>query len=264
MSSASASVLPRPDPRGAPSLRGALRGLVQHRAPILAVLALASIAAGGLLHLIGDPAAGRTVWRVAVVVLAAELAAEVVRSIVVDHSLGVDTIALVAMVGALPLGQELAGAVIGLMFSGGAAIEALASRRARRELTALVQRAPKVAQLRVDDHLREVPVGSVRVGDVLLVRTGEVVPVDGTLLSPEAVLDTSTLSGEPLPETLARGDSVLSGVANAGGPFDLRADRPAQESAYAALVRLVEQAQAQRAPLERMADHYAGIFLPAT
>ena len=93
-----------------------------------------------------------------------------------------DTIALVAMVGSLALGQELAGAVIGLMFSGGAALETVASRRARRELTALVQRAPKVAQLRVGDRLEEVSVEQVQTGDVVLVRTGEVIPVDGTLV----------------------------------------------------------------------------------
>ena len=80
------------------------------------------------------------------------------RTVVVEHSLGVDTIALVAMVGALALGEELAGVVIGLMFSGGAALEAIASRRARRELTALVQRAPKTAQLHVGDGLEEVAV----------------------------------------------------------------------------------------------------------
>jgi heavy metal translocating P-type ATPase len=91
-----------------------------------------------------------------------------------------------------------------------------------------------------------------------------VIPVDGTVASPEAVIDTSTLSGEPLPETITRGMTVLSGSANAGTAFDVRADRPASDSAYAALVRLVEQAQAQRAPLVRMADRYAGFFLPAT
>jgi cation transport ATPase len=150
------------------------------------------------------------------------------------------------------------------MFSGGASLEAIASRRARRELTALVQRAPKVAQLRVDARLQQVPVEQVQAGDVVLVRTGEVVPVDGTVLTAEAVVDTSTLTGEPLPETVRRGMPVLSGSANAGAPFDVRADRPASESSYAALVRLVEQAQTQRAPLVRMADRYAGFFLPAT
>ena len=174
--------------------------------------------------------------------LAAELTIEVGRTIVVEHSLGVDTIALVAMIGALALNQELAGLVIGLMFSGGAALESVASRRARRELTALVQRAPKVAQLRVDDRLVGVPVDQVQDGDVVIVRTREVVPVDGVVLSDEAVVDMSTLSGEPLPETMKRGTAVLSGSANAGAPFGVRADRPASASAYAALVRLVAQA----------------------
>ncbi len=238
--------------------------LLEHRAQILAVFAFAAIVAGGLLYLTGEEAAGQAVWGAAVAVLAAELTVEVVRTVIVEHSLGVDTIALVAMVGALALGEELAGAVIGLMFSGGASLEAIASRRARRELTALIQRAPKVAQLRVGEHLEEVPVERVQAGDVVLVRTGEVVPVDGTVMSAEAVVDTSTLSGESLPETVRQGMAVLSGCANAGSPFDVQADRPARDSAYAALVRLVEQAQTQRAPMVRMADRYAGFFLPLT
>jgi heavy metal translocating P-type ATPase len=241
-----------------------LRVLADWRARVLAAVALAAIAAGFLLHAVGAPGTGHQVWRAAVALLAAELAGEVVRTVVVDRHLGVDTIALVAMVGALALDEELAGAVIGLMFSGGAALEAAASRRARRELTRLVERAPRVAQLRVDSTLREVPVEAVQPGDTIVVRTGEVIPVDGTVVSDEAVVDTSTLSGEPLPVTLRGGMGVMSGSANAGAPFDVRADRPAAESAYAALVRLVEQAQAQRAPFVRMADRYAGIFLPVT
>jgi heavy metal translocating P-type ATPase len=238
--------------------------LLEHRAQILALVAVAALAVGGLFHAVGEGAAGQAVWRAAVALLAAELAVEVGRTVVVEHSLGVDTIALVAMVGALALGQELAGLVIGLMFSGGASLEAVASARARRELSALVQRAPKVAQLQVNDRLEEVPVDRVQAGDVVLVRAGEVVPVDGTVVSPEAVLDTSALSGEPLPETLRQGMPVLSGSANAGAPFAVQADRPASDSAYGALVRLVEHAQTERAPFVRMADRYAGFFLPAT
>jgi heavy metal translocating P-type ATPase len=237
--------------------------MVVHRARILASVAGLAILVGGVLYLSGKHAAGSDVWAAAVLVLAAELAFEVVRTVIVDHHMGVDTIALVAMVGALALGEEFAGVIIGLMFSGGATLEDIASTRARRELTALIQRAPKVAQLRVGDRIEQVPVARVEAGDVVVVRTGEVVPVDGTVVA-EAVVDTSTLSGEPLPVTLGAGMPVLSGSANAGSPFEVRADRPASESAYAALVRLVEQAQAHRAPFVRMADRYAGVFLPAT
>ena len=267
MSGADASTITQPGTRPRNERRRGdheLAWLIEHRAQIPASIAVSAIVVGGVLHALGSATAGDAVWRAAVALLAAELAFEVGRSIIVEHSLGVDAIALVAMVGALALGELLAGVVIGLMFSGGAALEAVAARRARRELTALIQRAPKVAQLRVGTRLEEVPVDRVQIGDVVVVRTGEVVPVDGTIMSSEAVIDTSTLSGEPLPQTASRGMPVLSGSANAGAPFEVRADRPAGESAYAALVRLVEQAQTQRAPFVRMADRYAGFFLPAT
>ena len=177
------AVGPVSGPAARPWVLRAWAWLVDNRARILATGAAAAILIGGLLHLAGAGDLGEQVWRVAVAVLAAELAVEVARSVIVDHSLGVDTIALVAMVGALALGEELAGAVIGLMFSGGAALEAAADRRARRELTALVSRAPRVAQLRVGGELRAVPVEQVQPGDVALVRTGEVIPVDGVVVS---------------------------------------------------------------------------------
>jgi heavy metal translocating P-type ATPase len=244
--------------------RAAWHLVVEHRAPLMAAYALLSIVAGGVLHLLGEGATGDAVWRAAVALLAVELALEVGRTVLIDHHMGVDTIALIAMVGSLALGQELAGVIVGLMFSGGAALEDIASTRARRELSSLIERAPKVAHVRIGDRLEQVPIEQVGVGDVVVVRTGEVVPVDGALVSREAVIDTSTLSGEPLPATIAAGMAVLSGSANAGDPFDVRAQRPAAESAYAALVRLVQQAQTERAPFVRMADRYAGFFLPAT
>jgi heavy metal translocating P-type ATPase len=255
-----------PDTRspGAGRAGAALRRLSADRARILAATAAIAIAAGGLMHLAGAPAAGDAVWRAAVALLALNLAADVARSVVVERSLGVDTIALVAMAGALALDEVLAGAVIGLMYSSGAALEAAASRRARRELTALLRRAPRTATLVRDGHLVETPVDDLRAGDVVLVRTGGVIPVDGVVAGAEAVVDTSALTGEPLPVTLRAGDDVMSGAANAGAPFEVRADRPAAESAYAALVRLVEQAGRERAPFVRTADRYAGIFLPIT
>jgi heavy metal translocating P-type ATPase len=240
-----------------------VRWLIAHRSRLLAGFALLALIVGGLLELSGV-GGGRDVWAVAVAILAAELSIEVAHTVLVDHHMGVDTIALVAMVGSLALGQELAGIVVGLMFTGGAALEDVASTRARRELTALLERAPKIAQLRRGDDVVAVPAESIQADDIVLVRTGEVVPVDGTVIAGEAVLDMSTLSGESLPVTAGAGMPVLSGAGNAGAPFEVRASRAAAESAYAALVRLVEQAQAQRAPFVRMADRYAGFFLPAT
>jgi heavy metal translocating P-type ATPase len=238
--------------------------LVEHRSRLLATFALVALVIGGVLKLAGAGSAGGAVWAVGIVLLSAELLGEVIRTVFVDRRMGVDTIALVAMAGSLALHEYLAGMIVGLMFSGGGALEDWAASRAKRELTELIQRAPKVAQLRRGDRVEEVPVDQVQPGDVVLVRAGEVVPVDGKLVSGEAVLDTSTLSGEPLPETVGAGMNVLSGSANAGDPFELRATKPAGDSSYAALVRLVEQSQAERAPFVRMADRYAGFFLPVT
>jgi heavy metal translocating P-type ATPase len=150
------------------------------------------------------------------------------------------------------------------MLAGGNALEELAGRRARRELTALVARAPRIAHRRRDDAVEEIPVEAVEIGDVVLVRAGEVVPVDGIVVGSPAVVDESALTGEPLPVTVSRGGPVRSGTANAGDAFELKAVRPAAESAYAALVRLVRAAEAQRAPFVRLADRYAAIFLPVT
>jgi heavy metal translocating P-type ATPase len=238
--------------------------VLEHRARLLAAFSFGAFAAGGLLHLAGKGAIGDDVWAVTVALLAADLLVEVAHTVVVEHHLGVDAIALVAMVGALALGQELAGIVVGLMFSGGAALEDWASARAGRELSGLVRRVPKVVQVHREDRIETVAIETVAPGDVVLVRSGEVVPVDGTVLTAEAVLDMSTLSGEPLPERISAGMPVLSGSVNAGSPFELRATSPAAQSAYAALVRLVGQAQAQRAPFMRMADRYASFFLPVT
>src|SRR5436305_8470339 len=203
-------------PRSPGSGRRAAVWLARDRARILASVAALSILVGGVLYVSGHHAGASDVWAAAVLVLAAELAFEVVRTVIVDHHMGVDTIALVAMLGALALGEEFAGVIIGLMFSGGETLEDIASTRARRELTALAQRAPKVAQLRIGDRLEQVPVDRVRAGDVVVVRTGEVVPVDGTVVGAEAVVDTSALSGEPLPVTVGAGMPGLSGAANAG------------------------------------------------
>ena len=233
------------------------------RPRLLAFACLALIALGGALSLLGAGAAGKAVWAATVVLMLVPLTWSIARTLA-QGRVGVDAIALVAMAGALAVGEYLAGAVIALMLSGGNALEASAARRARRELTALVERMPTIAHRRGGGGWEEVPVESLAPGDTVLVRAGELVPVDGAVRSPEAVLDESALTGESLPATRPRGAAVQSGVANAGGAFELTATRPAAESAYANLVRLVRAAETQRAPFIRLADRYAAFFLPLT
>ncbi len=177
--------------------------------------------------------------------------------------LGVDVIALVALVGALATGELLAAGVVAVMVATGRALEAWAEGRARRDLRALVERAPTVAHRRVGDRIATVPADEVEVGDVLLVATGEVVPSDGDLTGP-AVLDESALTGEPLPVTREAATPVRSGVTNAGPPFEMTVTAEVRESTYAHVVRLTEEAERHPAPFVRLADRYSLYFLAAT
>src|SRR5262249_12955049 len=155
-------------------------------------------------------------------------------SVAVVHDLmrrepGVDLIALLAMSAALALGQPLAGAVVALMLSGGLTLEAYADARARRELSALLARAPRALRRHRAEGLESVPVGEVRRGDLLLVGPGEVVAVDGVVMAP-AMINESALTGESRPVEHGAGSLIRSGVVNAGGPFDLRAVTTAEAS----------------------------------
>jgi cation transport ATPase len=193
----------------------------------VAAVALAALAAGGLLHLAGKASAGDVVLAAGTALVLLPLTWSVFRSLI-RRDVGVDAIALVAIAGALALQEWAAGAVIVLMLAGGNALEERASGRARSELSRLVERAPRIAHVRSGEGaLEERAVDDVAVGEVVVVRAGEVVPVDGIVVSPEAVVDESSLTGEPLRVAIARGRSVRSGTANAGDVFELRAIRPA-------------------------------------
>jgi heavy metal translocating P-type ATPase len=228
---------------------------------ILAPAALVLLAAGALLHAAAEPGAGSGLWAAATLLVLAPLVVSVIRMLG-RRDVGVDAIALVAMVSALALGQYLAGSVVALMLAGGNALEEYAARRAGRELTRLLERMPRTAHLRRGATIEEVPVGAVRRGHVVVVRAGEIVPVDGIVLSDDAAIDESMLTGEPLPVGRSHGEAVRSGSANAGNAFELRALRAANESAYAGIVRLVQHAESERAPFVRLADRYAAGFLP--
>ena len=232
-------------------------------ARLVAACALIAVAGGLALAGAGRRAPADWLWEATTALLLVPLGWSVLRTLV-RRDVGVDAIALVSMAGALALGQYLAGAVVALMLAGGNALEESANRRARRALTALVERAPRSALVRRGDELVDLPVDDVVAGELVLIRAGEVVPVDGMVVSEEAIVDESALTGEPLPVTVHRGGTVRSGTAAAGSSFELRALRPAAESVYAALVRLVEKTGEERAPFVRIADRYALFFLPAT
>jgi heavy metal translocating P-type ATPase len=226
-------------------------------------LSVIGIAAGGLLKLSGAHDGANVAWAITTAVGIPPLAWSVIKDLLKGET-GVDVIALLAMIGALALGEYLAGAVIALMLSSGQALESYADARAHRELSSLLERAPRSVTRYENGELVTRPIEEVRPGDLLLVKKGEVVPVDGVLMSDVAVLDESALTGESRPVQRETGEQLRSGAVNAGAGFDIRAIATAAESTYAGIVRLVEAAEKEKAPFVRLADRYALVFLPVT
>jgi heavy metal translocating P-type ATPase len=203
------------------------------------------------------------IWATATIPVLAVLVTEIVVSLR-RGDVGLDVVAALSMLAALVFAEYLAAVVVALMYSGGQYLESFAERRASREMTALLARVPRNAVRYRSGRLEEVDLDAVEPGDRLVVRKGDVVPVDGAVVEGVAVLDQSALTGESMPVQQKVGEPVMSGSTNAGEAFHLLASRRAAESTYAGIVRLVAAAQRSRAPMSRMADRYAIVFLAAT
>ena len=191
------------------------------------------------------------------------LLVEILRSLW-RGEVGLDIVAALSMTAALAFGETLAAAVVAVMYSGGTFLENFAEGRARREMHDLLSRVPRTATRHRNGGLEDVPLDDIEPGDLLLIRQGDVVPVDGSVASDTAFVDTSALTGESLPAHLSRGADAMSGSTNAGAPFELTATRPARQSTYAGIVRLVEEAQRSKAPMARLADRWSLGFLAVT
>ncbi|MEU0133176.1 heavy metal translocating P-type ATPase [Streptomyces sp. NPDC006296] len=231
--------------------------------PVLLAVTGAALAAGGIAWLVGAHGPADLFWAVGTVAAVVPAMVWVLKALRHGQA-GVDLIAVLALAGTLVVGEYLAGALIALMLATGRTLEAAAQRRASHDLRALLEHAPRSARRRTDTGVTTVPLAEVAVGDLLVVGPGEVVPVDGRVESAAAVLDESVLTGESLQVERPAGDTVRSGVVNAGGAFTLRADATEQDSTYAGIVRLARQAGAESAPVVRLADRYAAWFLPLT
>ncbi len=219
----------------------------------------------------GQPSAARWLASIFAMAVAAYKSVGMVRDIARGRW-GVDLLAVIAIVSTAAVGEYLASLIIVLMLTGGAALEDFAAGRARRELSSLLARAPQTAHREQREQpgqpegpqfpatpgpVEDIPVGTVQVNDVLLVRPSEVVPVDGVLLSPAASFDESALTGESLPTERSVGDRVLSGSVNGEAAVRIRVSAREEDSQYSRIVALVREASASRAPVVRLADRYA-------
>ncbi|QYY33682.1 heavy metal translocating P-type ATPase (plasmid) [Cupriavidus pinatubonensis] len=207
-------------------------------------------------------AAIHVIWLLGVVPILVALSAAIVRA-ALRRQQGVDILAFLSIGFSLGMGEFLVAAVIALMLASGRALESFAEARAQREMTALLSHAPKVAHRFQDGQWQQVGLETVQAGDRLLVRHGELVPVDGTPSVP-VELDESALTGESVVQHRVAGNAVCSGVLNVGAAFEMVASAPAERSTFAGIVRMVGKAQAERSPSARLADRYALAFVFAT
>lgn len=240
-----------------------LSSLSNHMQSILVAVALIGLVGGFALQLLGLLSSSRLLWGGATAPVLAVLLVTAGNSLF-RGDFGLDLIAALSMTVALAFGETLAANVVALMYAGGQMLEAFASGRAAQEMTALLGRVPQRAMRYSGDRLEEVPISLLVPGDRLLIRQGEIVPVDGSIILGSALLDQSVLTGESLPVERGPRDEVLSGSTSLGRAFDMQVLRAAAESTYAGIVRLVEAAQKSKAPMTRLADRYAVVFLLLT
>jgi heavy metal translocating P-type ATPase len=226
------------------------------------LISLVCLGAGLWLPGTGDIPVSSLIWTIGTLPVLFTLAIQIIQSLR-RGDVGLDITAALSMSAALLLGESLAANVVAIMYAGGQFLESFADRRAGREMSALLERVPHNAMRYSSKGLEEVGVETLIPGDRIVVRSGEVVPVDGTLQS-DALLDYASLTGEALPVKAQNGLQVLSGAGNVGRPFTMIASHTAQESTYAGVVRLVERAKLSKAPITRMSDRYALAFLLAT
>jgi heavy metal translocating P-type ATPase len=235
------------------------------RLPLIPVIATAAVVAGAVLGQGATGAATReTIWLGALVVTGLPVVWKTVRGML-RGEFAADIVATLAIVGAALLGEPLAGLVVVIMQTGGEALDAWAVARASNAVATLEADAPRTAQrVLADGRVEEIEASAIRPGETLLVRPGVLVPCDVIVLDGVSHVDTSRLTGEPLPVRAGAGTPLPSGAVNGTGALTVRAVRVAAESQYARIVELVRSAQASKSPLQRLADRWAVWFTPFT
>ncbi|MET4134958.1 heavy metal translocating P-type ATPase [Pseudarthrobacter sp. PvP090] len=227
---------------------------------------IAALLAVLILLLSGQPLIAQVSASVYALAVAAYLAVGMVRRLI-GGQWGIDILAVTAIVSTVLVGEYIASMIIVLMMAGGTALEDYAAGRAKKELTSLLERVPQTAHREragssaaENGQHEDVAATEVQVGDILLVRPGEVVPLDGVLLSESGSFDESSLTGESLPVERVAGEGLMSGSLNGEAAVRMQVTARMEDSQYSRIVALVKEAAESKAPMVRLADRYAVPF----
>ena len=240
-----------------------MRALWAKREIIIAVIAIVTIA----LHLIlrfatdAEPATVRLPLLICLYVggtpLVLELLAKALRK-----EFGSDLLAGISIVTSVILGEYLAGSFVVLMLSGGEALEEYAVQSASSVLKALAKRMPAVAHLKREGKIIDVPIEQIEVGDQVTIFPHETSPVDGTVVDGHGVMDESYLTGEPYMMSKAPGSDVFSGAINGESAITIEATKPAEDSRYARIMRVMQETEQQKPRMRRMGDQLGAVYTP--
>lgn len=243
---------------------GRLRGMLSDRKNLLVAIGLALTVVGIALAVAGAPeSVSITAWSAAVVVAGWPVARKGIATVRATHRLDINALMMIAVIGAALIGEWLEAATVVVLFSLGEALERYTMDRARNSIRSLMALAPAEALVRHDDHEHRVPVAEVSPGDVVIVRPGERLPIDGVIVAGASAVNQAPVTGESIPVDVAPGTSVFAGTINGQGVLDVQATRKAADSTIARIIRMVEAAQSQRAPSQRFVDTFAMYYTPA-
>ncbi len=243
---------------------GFARFLVGSRTTLMTVIAGALTLVGLLLAALGTPELYRIVaFALAIVVGGIPVARHAFQEIWIAHSLGINTLMVIAVAGAALIGEWAEAAIVVVLFALGEALEGYAAEQARGALESLLDLVPPTA-LRLNEagEAVEVPVEALAVDDRVLIRPGDRVSVDGVVLAGESAVDQAAITGESIPVDKEPGDEVFAGTINTSGALEVRVTRRAEDNTLSRMIELVREAQARQAPVQRFVDRFARVYTP--
>lgn len=231
----------------------------------LAGLSILGISIGICLFFLDKPEFAHIAWLIVLILGGSVIVFHTIKGML-SGEFASDIVAMLAIIVAVILDQAFAGSIVVLMQSGGEAIERFGFRKATFSLEELLKRAPRKARKKTNasDLFTEVDVNLVEIGDLILIRPGELVPVDCQIIEGQTLIDDSAITGEPFEKQCQEGSILLSGSVNINGAITAKALKLSKDSQYNKIVKLVQTAQLEKAPIQRLADRYAIIFTPLT
>jgi len=251
-------------PREGRGVGGFVRFLLSQRNTTLTAAAGALTLVGLALTLLGAAAVARVCFGVAIAVGGWPIAQLAWGEVARRRALGINTLMVIAVTGAMVIGEWAEGAIVVVLFALGEALEGYASDRARSTLEGLLDLAPPVAlRMGPGGGLQEVAVEALAAGERVLVRPGDRVSVDGVVLAGESAVDQAPITGESVPVSKGPGDEVYAGTVNGAGALEVEVTRLAADNTLSRMVALVQGAQARQAPVQRFIDRFARVYTPA-